>query len=112
MFKVNGWVKVIKTHSQGFVKKGEKYTVLAIMSLECGCIAIDLGLRDPSSKIITKCECGTKFFSDNITWIDSKILRPIDEDFANQTLDCILRKVKEEEIFAQIKTNKLEEIEL
>lgn len=97
MFKIGGEVEVIKSHSQGFVKKGQRYIVKDIMELSCGHgIVLDLGLRD-SDHCISRCKCGFHFFSGDINWISSKILSPIDDDFATQTLDRILEEVKKEE---------------
>lgn len=99
MFKIGGRVEVIKNHSQGVVKKGEKYYIKDIIELSCGHgIAVDLGIRD-IERCITKCtSCKNKFYSGKTFWINTKILRPIDEDFAEQTLGRILKEVKEEEL--------------
>jgi hypothetical protein len=97
MFKIGGEVVVIKDHSQGVVKKGQRFIVKDIMEFSCGhSVAVDLGLR--ANKVVSKCtKCGMHEYTGEVFWIGTDILRPVEDDFATLTLERILRQAKREE---------------
>jgi hypothetical protein len=101
MFKIGGEVIVIKNHSQGLVKKGDIFIVKDIMELDCKhAIIIDVGLRvDPNSQYseISSCnKCNKRFYAGTVVWLDSRILRPVEDCFASELLKRILKEAKKE----------------
>ncbi len=97
MFEVGQRVVCIKTHSQGIIKEGEIFTISAIKEFECGCVVVDLGIK--SDRINGNCGMhGTIYYNGGTHWISTKIIRPIDETFADEVLENILTQIKEEEL--------------
>ena len=87
MFKIGGKIIAIESHSSGCFKKGDKFTLLDIKVSDCACKRILLKV-DYESGVGTDCgNCGKEV--SNSTWFFHVRFRPIDESFAEETLEMI-----------------------
>lgn len=96
MFEVGKEILCIRNHSEGVVKKGERYELLAIKKTKCRCggVMLDVGKElSFSAPLYTltclgKNGCGHKESNvpnDGIKWLSGKLFAPIDNTLSDLT---------------------------
>lgn len=96
----------IKSHSEGVVKKGDVKEILGMKKEKCGCISVDVGLKDifkAGTELMDTCTIhGDKsndyrlpytIITDGIWWLQTFLFAPIDnltDEYIDEVLDKIL----------------------
>jgi hypothetical protein len=72
----------IQTHSRGFVKKNQEFTIKSIQQCRCGSIDLNIGIPIPKSIIIV-CNCGET--EKKILWLSEILFAPLDVNISELT---------------------------
>ncbi len=89
-FYVGQEVIGIKDHSQGYIKKGEHYTISGIMS-GCKCTKNVVTVAEiAGNNRFSGCNHCNHFFSETGIWLSEKLFAPIQTEFQSVTFERVL----------------------
>jgi len=95
-FEVGKKVICIKDHSQGAVKKGQVFELLAMSRAKCKCtLRLDVGISIPSNmKQLSRCyECNWREPNHGVWWLDACIFAPYDTTTSEHTIESLLEQI-------------------
>lgn len=93
MFEVGKKIICVKTHSQGVVKRGQVFELLAIKKNKCcGNVSFDIGI--PSATVNSMCRmCYTTYVNNGTMWVCHTLFAPYDDSLSELTTSDILEEI-------------------
>lgn len=91
-FQINQEVVCIKDHSNGLVKKNDRYIIQGVSQCECGKQLVTVGVKTRTGYEygVTTCRCGADAVSVNgFAWLGAVLFAPIQESYSDATADIL-----------------------
>lgn len=78
--KTGDRVICVKTHEYGIVKKGQVFTILDMLTMGCGCVCVDVGIKSDSDDFTDETVCdihNNVMITGNTYWLGIERFAPI-----------------------------------